>query len=347
MIARVIRPEEKDKYNSVVTHPLQSWEWGEFRQKTGVKVIRVGLFEQEKMVSGYQVTFHPVPKTSYTIGYLPKCVSPEETMIYSLKKIGQENNCIFIKLEPNVGGFYPLNQQQQDIQQNLKEYLKESDCIPGRPLFTKYTFSIDLTRSEADILTAMKPKTRYNLRLSQKYGVEIVDDETEKGFEEYLKLTFQTAKRQKFYAHSPDYHRKMWESLAPAGMAHLLKAVYQGKTLVTWVLFTFKNILYYPYGASTLEHKEVMASTMMMWSAMMFGKSQGCRVFDLWGSLGPQPDPKDPWYGFHHFKEGFSPQLVEFVGSFDLVIDPTIYKLYNLADDLRWKWLKFKAVLPF
>jgi lipid II:glycine glycyltransferase (peptidoglycan interpeptide bridge formation enzyme) len=32
---------------------------------------------------------------------------------------------------------------------------------------------IDLTRNEDELLAAMKPKTRYNVRLAQKKGVEV------------------------------------------------------------------------------------------------------------------------------------------------------------------------------
>jgi lipid II:glycine glycyltransferase (peptidoglycan interpeptide bridge formation enzyme) len=79
-----------------------------------------------------------------------------------------------------------------------------------------------------------------------------------------------------------------------------------------------------------------------MWQAMLFGKNQGCHTFDLWGSLGPNPKKSDPWYGFHRFKKGYGGKLVEFIGSFDLVINKPLYKLYNIADSLRWKWLKLK-----
>ena len=35
----------KTQYNSVVTHPLQSWEWGEARKKMGIEIARIGEFE--------------------------------------------------------------------------------------------------------------------------------------------------------------------------------------------------------------------------------------------------------------------------------------------------------------
>jgi peptidoglycan pentaglycine glycine transferase (the first glycine) len=76
-----------------------------------------------------------------------------------------------------------------------------------------------------------------------------------------------------------------------------------------------------------------------------FGKAQGCKSFDMWGSLGPNPDPKDPWNGFHRFKKGYGGELVEFIGTYDLVNDYPMYKIYTLANSLRWKYLRLKKKL--
>lgn len=344
MLIREVLESEKDSYNRVVNHPLQSWEWGEFRQKTGLKVIRLGLFEETKIISGYQLTLHPLPHTKYTVGYLPKGPLPNTSMLESLKKIGGQENCLFIKLEPNIS---PHPQTHQ--------FLIENGCRLGKPLFTKYTFTLDLTPSEEELLSQMKEKTRYNVRLAQKSGVTVREDNSPEAFETYLQLAKETTKRQKFYAHDEKYHRLMWQTLQPSGIAHLLIAKKQfnnltieqsNNVLAAWILFLFHDTLYYPYGASSSEHRELMASNLMMWETIRWGKSHGAKVFDLWGALGPNPNPKDPWFGFHRFKEGYGPKLVEFIGTYDLVINPLLYPFYNLADHLRWKILKLKSYLP-
>lgn len=338
MIIRPVLVEEKEQFNSVVNHPLQSWEWGEFREKTGIKVVRLGLLDGKKIKAGYQMTVHLLPKIPYSIIYFPKGPMPDKTIIDALVKLGREEKAILVKLEPNV----VANEKTSKL-----EVWKNLGLQPGQPLFTKHTFHIDLTKSDDELMSAMKSKTRYNLRLSQRHGVKVVEDNSQEAFETYLKLMIETTKRQSFYAHTPDYHRKMWQILQPAGIAHLLVAKYKNQPLVTWVLFAFNKVLYYPYGASTREYQNVMASYAMMWEAIQFGKKQGCQLFDLWGTPGPSPSPKDPWYGFHRFKVGFGAQLVEFVGTYDLVIDHRLYPLYNLANSLRWKFLRLKSRLPF
>src|SRR3972149_349061 len=137
-----LAPEEKGKYNQLATHVIQSWEWGDFREKTGVKVIRPGVFDpstgsgQAKLVGAYQLTIHPIPHTSYTIGYLPKGPALDQTMLEVLEDIGEKEKTIFFKLEPNV----PAGQKLTTDDQRLTP--------SPRPLFTKYTFQIDLQKSE-------------------------------------------------------------------------------------------------------------------------------------------------------------------------------------------------------
>ena len=159
-------------------------------------------------------------------------------------------------------------------------------------------------------------------------------------FDDYWKLMEETTKRQSFYAHNREYHRKMWEVTRKASLAVMLKAIYQKKVLTTWILFKLNNCLYYPYGASSSENKEVMANNLVMWEAIKYGKENGCKTLDLWGALGHNPSPQDPWYGFHKFKEGYGAKLVEFAGSWDLVINPISYGAFRLSEEFRWKILR-------
>ena len=131
----------------------------------------------------------------------------------------------------------------------------------------------------------------------------------------------------------------MWETLRSAKIAHLFTAVYPKENkryvLAAWILFLFNGCLYYPYGASSTLFKNVMSSNLMMWEAIKFGKNNNAKLFDMWGSLGFNADPKDDWYGFHKFKQGYGPTLVELAGSFDLVIYKNVYRLYNFIYRLR------------
>ena len=132
-----------------------------------------------------------------------------------------------------------------------------------------------------------------------------------------------------------------------SGIMKIFHAVYNETVLVSWIVFLFNDRLYYPYGASSNLHREVMASNLMMWEVIKFGQENGAKSFDMWGALGPDPDPKNPWYGFHRFKEGYGAQLMKNFDTYDLVYNQTMYKIFNLANLIRWSGLKLKKMLSF
>src|SRR5690349_13729944 len=94
--------KQKSQYNKLVTHIIQSFEWGEAREKIGTKVLRYGIFKNGRLKSCFQLTLHPIPKTKYFVGYLPKGTNLDKDQAAALRKIGREKNCAFIKLEPNI-----------------------------------------------------------------------------------------------------------------------------------------------------------------------------------------------------------------------------------------------------
>ncbi len=343
MIFRQVRTEEKEAYNAVVGHPLQSWEWGEFRKKTGVAVERVGLFNEGIITHGVQVTFHPIPLISKTAGYLPKGYMPDEEQLSAIKELGKKHGALFIKMEPNIAQKVGV----PTAHQHIRSFLESRNAKRGRPLFTRYSFLLDLTQSEEKLLANMSSKTRYNVKLAQQKGVQIFENTSKEGMEQYISILEETTSRQGFYAHGPQYFRTMWDELGNSGMLRIFNAVYDDTVLVSWIVFVFNNVLYYPYGASRNLHRDVMASNLLMWEMIQFGKNSGCTSFDLWGSLGPEPNKNNPWYGFHRFKKGYGGDLVEFVGTYDLILDDPLYSLFTFADKVRWKLLRLRTKLPF
>ncbi len=350
--------DKKATYNKSVLHPLQSFEWGEFRKKTGVRVVRRGMPENREFENSYTFTIHKVPKTNFTIGYLPKSVMPTQQMLTDVLEIGKKYNCVYIQLEPDA-----LSTQKPEIETLSRSFTIHKSF---HPLFTPHTFMLDITASEEDLLAAMHPKTRYNIRVAQKHNVTVRENTTQEGFDTFLKLYEETTTRQRFYAHTPSYHKHLFETLTQenkldvnslprqmrikAGQKlaanslsyHIMEAVYREQVLTSWVLFAFHKNLYYPYGASSRDHREVMSNNLIMWEVIKFGKKHKLENLDMWGALGENPDPTDPWFGFHKFKQGYGARLTEFIGSYDLVLNPAVYQGLRVADKARWAVLRLK-----
>lgn len=322
-----------NKLNEIATHPLQTTYWEGFRKAWGNEVLETpwGI-----------LTIHHLPLTKYKLAIFEKGPEPSQEMLTGLKKMAKENNIVFVKLEPNIGWELPINNLQLSNKFQLINLLKQNGAIKGKRFFTPTTFWIDLTKSEEELLKSFSSKTRYNIRIAQKKGVIVKEDNSGESFKRYLELTRETTKRQAFFAHTEKYHRLMWKHLYKSliinhkpPIAHLFTAAYKGEILTTWILFTWKDFLYYPYGASTDDHKEVMANNLMMWEAIKFGRNLNLKTFDLWG--------REEGKGFTKFKEGYNPKVIEFLGTWDLIINKPLYFLYTLAEKVRWKVLKTSA----
>ena len=52
--------------------------------------------------------------------------------------------------------------------------------------------TVDLNKTEEQILESMHPKTRYNIKIANRHGVEIKEQTDDKGFEIYLKFELVT-----------------------------------------------------------------------------------------------------------------------------------------------------------
>jgi lipid II:glycine glycyltransferase (peptidoglycan interpeptide bridge formation enzyme) len=219
--------------------------------------------------------------------------------------------------------------------------LRENGAARGRTLFTPTTFQIDLTKSEDELLRSFNSKTRYNIRLAERKGVTVEEDNSDKAFDKYLDLMKRTVEHQRFYAHDTKYHKLMWESLnlkiknTNSKVARLLVAKHNKKIITTWILFVWKDTLYYPYGARDERYNSLMANNLMMWETIKYGKNLKLKTFDLWG--------REPGKGFTKFKEGYNPEVIETLGTWDLVINKPLYYLYRGADMGRWMVLRGKS----
>jgi len=325
----MVRPateKDRENFNKAAGHVMQSWEWGEFREKTGNKVFRI-IDEDTKNWNVFSFTIHKVPKTKFNIGYMPKSVWPSENVLKFLQDIASRENIIFLKIEPDIElDKFQLKKSKTKIVKSKKD------------IFAKSTFIIDLSQNEEELFRNLSQKTRYNVRLAEKNDIAVETG----NIDSFVKLQKETAKRNGFYLHPDNYYKTVFELFAKKDMAKIITAKYNKKTLTSWMLFVFKDVWYYPYGGSSSEYRNLMHSNLVAWEAIKLAKREGGKAFDMWGALGKNPNQKDPWYGFHRFKSGYGGKLVEYPGAYDLVFNEKYYLLLTSIDKLRWIFLRLK-----
>lgn len=313
-------------------HPLQSWSFGEARRELGIEVLRLGEFKKDALINIFQISLHPLIG-DYKIGYLPRSLFPSSKMLNYLYQWGKKNKIVFIKIEPyeeqNRNLFFQISRDNNFI------LLKSP-----HPLFPEWTQMIDLQKSEDELFKNLHYKTRYNIRLAQKKNVVIKQMDNEQGFEIFIKLYFETCQRQKYHGHNYRYHSTIWKKFQKK-IAHILIAFYKNFPLASYQVWLYKNRLYYVYGGSSNQYRNLMASNLLMWETIRFGKFNKAKIFDLWGSLPPNYSLNHPWAGFTRFKQGYGGRFVQLIGSYDLIINPFLYNLYSFVYPFRKFFLKF------
>ncbi len=331
--------KQKGAWNKVVTHPLQTWEWGEIKQKTGTQILRLALVDKKDQIQqAFLFTVHPVFFGKVILNYAKGPMVPSAVLQFLKQQFGKQ--AIFVKLEPEVliqmAGKFRLPIYRQHWQTDGLDYYRSSS-----PVFARHTFFVDLNLSEAKLLSLMKSKTRYNINLAKRKGVTIKDEtDSQTAFAVFFALYQQTIKRQNYLGHSNSYHQMVWQTMKQAQIARILTAYYQGQPLSSYTLFFYKNAAYYLYGGSSNKHKEVMASNLLMWEALLLAKKMGIKTFDMWGALEKNYPANHPWAGFHRFKEGYGGIHQTYLPTLDVVFDQQLYQLFNLLWPLRIKVLE-------
>jgi lipid II:glycine glycyltransferase (peptidoglycan interpeptide bridge formation enzyme) len=199
------------------------------------------------------------------------------------------------------------------------------------------TVHIDLRLDEEAILAQMKSKWRYNIRLGCK-KVTVTRCGPER-LADFYALLEETAHRDRIFIHSPAYYQALFDLAAQNAAASppalsLYLAEYEEKPVAGIVtLFRGKEAVYL-YGASSNEHRNLMAPYALQWYAMRDAKTAGCAYYDLFG-IPPSADPSHPMAGLYLFKTGFGGQIIHRPGCYDYAYDPLATALFRTAEKAR------------
>lgn len=196
------------------------------------------------------------------------------------------------------------------------------------------TIYINLKPDKAAILANMKPKTRYNINLALRKGVNVKTLGLEH-LEIWYKLYVETAQRNRLFLNDKCYFEavlaaKATDSTSPAEVL-LLVAELDGQPLSAMFLIITGERGSYLYGASSSEHRNSMSTYALQWEAIQLAKARGCTQYDMFG-VSPGPDPAHPLYGLYTFKVGFGGKLYHSMGSWDYPLMPDEYRIFRSAE---------------
>jgi Uncharacterized protein involved in methicillin resistance len=320
------------EWNEFITHHpeahlLQSGQWGELKSAFGWKARWIITGE-----SGAQILFRNLPG-GFTIGYLPKGpVGPDwAALLPEIDAVCREEKAIFVKVEPD------LWEEKEKLAIFEKKGWKRS-----RPIQPRRTIFIPIDGDEETILASMKQKTRYNIHLAEKKGIEIRSACDLGAFQAMMQIT---GKRDGIGVHAQAYYQKAYDLFEKSGKCNLLFAYYENRPVAGIMIFAQGKTAWYMYGASTDIERNRMPTYLLQWEAIRWARSKGCTEYDLWGIPDLSEDELEKAFagkeshlglwGVYRFKRGFGGTVLRSVGAWDRIYYPSLYEIYLQVMKLR------------
>ena len=196
------------------------------------------------------------------------------------------------------------------------------------------TIVLDLTQKESDLLQRMKPKTRYNIKLALRKGVEVRSMGIE-GLKIWYDLYHETALRTGLFINDYLYFETMFASKMEGEdnevKVQLLVAYYDGIPLSAMFLVLSSYRATYLYGASSSQMRNVMSTYALQWKAIQIAKANNCFEYDMFG-IAPSPNPSHPMYGLYKFKQGFGGEIYHQLGCWDYPIEEDKYNYFSACE---------------
>jgi len=301
-------------------HLLQSAAWGELKAGFGWRPERIQVGEV-----GAQILFRRLP-LGLSMAYLPKgpLGGRWEQLWPEVDRLCRRRGAILLKLEPDAW---------EEEEAGLTGWL--AGFRPGgTPVQPRRTALISLEGPENAWLERMKQKTRYNIRLAERKGIEVSLSQDVAAFHALMLVT---GKRDGFGVHSLAYYQRAFQLFEPQGKAALLMASYEGRPLAGLMAFCAGERAWYLYGASSDEERSRMPTYLLQWEAMRWAANKGCTTYDLWGV--PDCDEvrleaefeqrHDGLWGVYRFKRGFGGQIKRAAQTWEKIYNPALYHLYR------------------
>ncbi len=326
---RVEKVEEKNVWENFLKNCkektfLNSWNWGNFQEKMGNKIWKLGVFEKELISVALVIK---VEAKRGTFLFLPHCPNIKENFenkkfeilkkfLFEIKKIAKKEKADFIRIAPI------FERKKENLQVFKKLGFREAPIH----IHPENSWELNIDLPEEKLLMQMRKTTRYLIRKAQKEKIEIFEKNDLEGLKEFEKLYQITRKRHHFVPFSFDYLKNEFLVFSKENQISILLGKYKGEIVAGGIFIFWQKIGFYHHGASSLKYPKVPVSYLLIWEAIKKAKERGCEKFNFWGiaerdfkyKILKFKIGKHPWQGLTLFKKGFGGEEKKYVKTQDL-----------------------------
>ena len=300
-------------------HFLQSEEWEKYQKLEGKKTFRVSGDDFDALVI-LNKTF----LGNYL--YLPygPAISSGKSLsdaLGALKKLGSEQNAYAIRIEPTLALTGP---KIASTAKKLGMSAKKSHDIDPR-----YTWVLDLDAPEEEILAGIEKTKVRNWKNCANKGISIRTSREPEEISILMKFLAEIGEKDDFTPQSEEHLKNQIK----AGFAtlYICEVLEEGVKVPIGasLVYDYLDTRFYAHAATDSEHRKLRAGNILLVQMIVDAKNVGLKHFDFWG-ITKSTDPKHPWYGFTQYKMSFGGREVEYSGTYDIILNPVKYRLYEM-----------------
>lgn len=274
---------ETSKINQVVDI-RQSPQWGEYLKSLGWKKHTLGEYKNLYCLKTGPLVLAKMQR--------PANLSADD--LVKLDQLAQENHFAFVKLEPSL---------DQDI-----ELLAQLEYKPSMsPLCPPSTIFIDMENSVEMLQSNLSRSAKYSIHRAVREGgkVEMHKNPGLEVLNQVYPAYKETTEKQRFLGPSftdLKIKKELWGDKCHLAVSKNADGQIQGVNM----FLCFENRAWFIHGATRTEARKTRSGYLLLWEAIKYLKSQGCKLLDLEGKDDRRfPSFTKHWGGFSHFKERF------------------------------------------
>lgn len=226
----------------VFSHPkehfMQTAEWGKIKSMQGAWTYQcVGLFEDDTLIGAAMLLLRKIPVFGSLICYAPRGYMIDfndmnlvRLFTDHLVEWAKKRNVCYIMCDPDV--YYCAKDKNGNIVEEHPDFVKQMESLGYQhqgfnqgfeKTQPRYTYRLDLTRSESEITAGFSKIIRTQMKNTQEYGIEC---EIADNIDLFYEILSDTAERNHFIESPKKYYQDIYDLLKQKDMARCYTAKY-------------------------------------------------------------------------------------------------------------------------
>ena len=318
------------------SHFLQTPAWAQVKEAWDWRGLLA--YDEEKLVGAMSVLIRPLP-LGFSLLYAPRgpvCNRNDPYVMAALlgmaDDLAETVNALELLLDPDE---LATNERFREMMQTWGFWEREDAGFNN--VQAQHVFRLHLTgKTEDSVFADFCQKTRYNIRIAMRKGVQIrvyTGDKKipEREINAFDRIMQETGGRDHFIPREKAYYGKVFGVL---GQETVLFMAYLGEEPIAGTIGVYSGGKgWYLYGASSNSHRNVMPNYLLQWEMVRMALERHCVFYDFRGVPGELTE-ENPLYGLYRFKKGFGGTYTKFTGLFVRNYRPLLAKCFDLA--LGW-----------